>query len=180
MPEQNIHEYHFIMDREMKEKLTNLNLFNGVCGLSGIIDRILQILVPVIEGEHKWGEQRCSRYMNVCADPEVVREHVHAYIPVEMYRRLKLLHQDLNVFSIAQMMREFLGWFLEFVEEYKGDVLRELKRIFTLWSEDKKLTRLTLREYLRQLLRILQHLPGKNRLINIYNRDFSPFWIFRL
>jgi hypothetical protein len=130
--------------------------------------------------EHRWGEQRMSRYKAVCSDPDEVREHMHVYVPEELYRELKLLHQDLNFFSIAQMVREFLEWFLGFVDECAGDVLTELKKIFSQWAEDEKRSRLTLREYVRQLFRIIQHLPGKNRLVNIYNKDFSPFWIMRM
>ena len=94
--------------------------------------------------------------------------------------KLKLLHQDLNFFSIAQMVREFLEWFLEFVDGCAGDALAELKAIFSQWAEVEKDSRLSLCGYLRQLLRIIRHLPGKNRLVNIYNDDFSPFWIMRM
>jgi hypothetical protein len=86
----------------------------------------------------------------------------------------------LNFYSIAQMVREFLGWFLEFVEVCKGDALGELKVIFSQWAREQASTRLTLCEYMRQLFRIIRHLPGRNRLVNIYDKDFSPFWILRM
>jgi hypothetical protein len=101
-------------------------------------------------------------------------------VPEALYRELKLMHQDLNFYSIAQMVREFLEWFLGFVDKCAGDALEELKKIFSQWAKEEANTKLTLREYVRQLFRIVQHLPGKNRWVNIYNRDFSPFWIFRM
>jgi hypothetical protein len=121
-----------------------------------------------------------SRYKAVCPDPDEVREHMHVYVPEELYREMKLLHQDLNFYSIAQMVREFLEWFLGFVDGCAGDALAELKSIFSQWTEDEKNSRLTLCGYLRQLFRIIQHLPGKTGLVNIYNSDFSPFWIMRM
>jgi hypothetical protein len=175
-----MHDFHFIMDRDMKERLKNVEGFQESRGVSSVIVRILKILSPVIRREHVWGEQRLSRYRAVCNDPDVMRDHLHVYIPEELYRELKLLHQDLNFFSIAQMVRDFLEWFLEFARGYEGDAFVELEKIFSQWSKEKTANRLTLREYVRQLFRILRHLPEKNRLVNIYNSDFSPFWILRM
>jgi hypothetical protein len=175
-----IHDFHLIMDRKTKGRLADLNLWRDCRGISGVIVNILKEISPVVKQEHQWGEQRMSRYKAVCSDPDEVREHMHVYLPEELYRELKLLHQDLNFFSIAQMVREFLEWFLGFVAECKGDALTELKKIFSQWAEEEKNSRLTLRGYLRQLFRIIRHLPGKNRLVNIYNKDFSPFWIMRM
>ena len=175
-----VHNFHFIMDRNMKERLRDLDLFHGVKGLSGVIVRILKVLAPVIGREYKWGEQRMSRYKPVCQDPNVVREDVHVYMPNGLYRELKLLHQGLNFYSISQFVRELLVWFLGFVDECEGDVLQELGRLFACWAEEKKDTRLTLHEYMRQLFTIIQHLPGKNRLITIHNADYSPFWVLRI
>jgi hypothetical protein len=118
--------------------------------------------------------------MNVCDDPDVERDHVHVYMEVGLYRELKLLHQGLNLYSIAQFVRGLLEWFLDFVAECEGDVLRELHELFRSWAAVKKETRLTLSEYMRQLFTIIQHLPGKNRLIAIYNKDYSPFWVLRV
>jgi hypothetical protein len=175
-----VHDFHLVIDREMKGRLAGLNMWGNCKGLSGVIVNILKVLSPMVKQEHKWGEQRMSRYKAVCPDPDEVREHMHVYLPEELYRELKLLHQDLNFFSIAQMVREFLEWFLAFVDGCTGDALAELKAIFLQWLEDEKKSRLTLCEYMRQLFRIIRHLPGRNRLVNIYNKDFSPFWIMRM
>jgi hypothetical protein len=180
MYKKEVHDFHFIMDWEMKGRLRDLKFFRDSRGLSGIVVDILKMLSPVVKREHRWGEQRMSRYKAVCADPDEVRESVHVYIPEKLYRELKLMHQDLNFYSIAQMVREFLEWFLEFVDGCKGDVLEELQKMHTSWASEKKITRLTLREYMRQLFTIIRHLPGRNRLVTIYNKNFSPFWILRV
>jgi hypothetical protein len=180
MIDESIHDFHCVLARDMKEKLRNLDIFRGTRGISGIIVRILKVLIPLIGKEYKWGKQRMSKYMNVCNDPDMKRDHVHVYIPDGLYRELKLLHHGLNFYSIAQFVRGLLEWFLGFVERCEGDVLDELEKIFTSWAIEKKETRLTLREYMRQLLKILRHLPGKNRLITIYNHNYSPFWVLRV
>ena len=180
MTEVSLHDFHCVLDRNMKEKLRDLDIFKRVRGVSGKVVRILQVLIPVIRRELKWGQQRMSRYMNVCDDPDVERDHVHVYVPAGLYRELKLLHHGLNFYSIAQFVRELLEWFLEFVEECEGNTLHKLQELFAHWATIKKETRLTLKEYMRQLFTIVQHLPGRNRLITVYNQNYSPFWVLRV
>ena len=180
MTELSLHDFHCVLDRNMKERLRDLDIFKPARGVSGIVVRILQVLIPVIRKELKWGEQRMSKYMNVCDDPDVVRDHVHVYVPDGLYRELKLLHQGLNFYSIAQFVRGLLDWFLRFVEGCEGDILQELQKLFASWAAVKKETRLTLKGYMRQLFTIIQHLPGKNRLIALYNQNYSPFWVLRV
>jgi hypothetical protein len=116
----------------------------------------------------------------VCDNPDEIREHVHAYLAEDLYRELKLLHQDLNVFSIAQIVREFLEIFLGLFEKYRNHVFKELEKMYRQWEKEAGKTRLTLRQYLRQLWKILQHIPGESRLVTVYDSHFSPFWILRL
>ena len=180
MPTEHSYEFHFVMGRDMKKNLTDLAMYKETGNLSGVIVEILSLLMPVIEKKHKWGEQRMSRYMPVTENPDEKREHVHAYFPEVIYRRLKLMHQDLNVYSIAQLVRGFLEFFLELERVYGDDVLQELERVYKKWNEEDENNRLTPRSIIRQLIKILRHLPGQNRLINIYDGHYSPFWIFRL
>ena len=175
-----LHEFHFVLDRSMKKNLMGLKLYQKLGNLSGVITRILSLISPVIKREHKWGEQRKSRYLPVCNDPEEIREHMHVYFPEKVYREFKLMHQDLNYYSIAQLVREFLRYFLDLVQEYKDKTLDELQRLFRQWKKENKRINLTPRKIIRQLWKIIQHLPDQTGLINIYCKDFSPFWIFRL
>ena len=180
MSQSNVHDFHFVLDRGMKNKLNRLNLFKKSKSLSGIIIQILELLTPVIRKEHKWGKQRLSKYRAVCDDPEEIRDHVHVYVQGEMYRELKLLHQDLNFFSIAQIVRGFIDFFLGLVDVYKNEVFPELEKLFARWKSEDSETRLTPRKFIRQLWKLIRFLPGKNRLVTIYNNNFSPFWILRI
>ena len=175
-----VHVFHFVMDRGMKKKLINLDIFKKSGSLSSVIVKIFSLLAPLIKKEHKRGEQRVSRYLPVCNDADEIREHVHVYFPGEVYRQLKLIHQDLNVYSIAQLTRGFLRFFLALVKEYGNNVFQELRKLFKQWKEEDGKIRLTPRQIVQQLLQIIQHFSGKNKLINIYDRHFSPSWIFLL
>ena len=173
-------EFHFVMDRGMKSELMDLELYKKTGSLSGVIAKILILIGPVVKREQKWGDQRESRYLPVCDDPDEVREDVHAYLPIRLYRELKLMHADLNYYSIAQMVRDFLRFFLGLVKEYGDKIFDELQKLFRGWEKEDGNNRLTPRMVMRQLCRIIRHLPGQTGLINLYRSDFSPFWIFRL
>ncbi|MBN2444922.1 MAG: hypothetical protein JXJ04_26440 [Spirochaetales bacterium] len=174
------HEFHFVINRGMKERLQGLDFFKGCKSVSGVIVKILRVLTPVLGKEHKWGEQRMSRYKAVCDNSEEIRDHVHVYVPGELYRELKLLHHGLNFYSIAQFVRELVEFFLGLVEVYKNDVLKELEKIFARWKCEEEQNRLTSRKFIRQLWKIIRFLPGKNRLITVYNDLYSPFWVLRI
>ena len=175
-----MHIFHFVMNRGMKKELKKLDMYTETGSLSDVIVKIFSLLAPVINKEHTWGEQRASRYLPVCDDPDEIREHVQVYFPAKVYRQLKLMHQDLNAYSIAQLLREFLRFFLGLVKEYGNNVVQELKKLFKKWKEKDSKTWIPPRKIVRQLLLILQHFLGKSRLINIYDRQFSPSWIFLL
>ncbi|MBN2534852.1 MAG: hypothetical protein JXB88_18370, partial [Spirochaetales bacterium] len=101
-------------------------------------------------------------------------------LPENLYRKLKLIHHDLNFFSMGQIVRFFIVVFFNLVDEYKEDVLEELERMYKEWEKEVKNSRLTLREYIRQLMIVVQHLCPRKRIITVYNHHFMPFWRLRL
>jgi hypothetical protein len=174
------HEFHFVIRRSMRERLKKLTVFEKPLCFSAIIKKILKVLRPAIKVEHKWGVQRMSKYRYVSPDPDEERDHIHVYIDKDVYRELKLIHQDLNFYSIGQIMRMFLDLFLELVEEYGKNVFKYLKRTYKEWRDIAKNFRLTLREEVRQLNKILPMIEGGNGHLSIYDSTFTPFWIRRL
>ncbi|MBN1697428.1 MAG: hypothetical protein JW881_07935 [Spirochaetales bacterium] len=174
------HEFHFVMTDIMREKLTNLTLCGSRGSLSGVIVGIVSIVDPLIIMEHQWGKQRMSRYRAISDDPDECREHVHVYFPEDVYRKIKLLHADLNCYSIAQLLRGLLELFLAMVERYGNRVFEEFEKIFKRWSVEEKKLQQTPRMKLRQLFMIIRHLPGRNQLISLHTTHYSPFWILRL
>ncbi|MBN2440347.1 MAG: hypothetical protein JXJ04_03350 [Spirochaetales bacterium] len=175
-----LHEFHFIMDDEMKTELSCLDIFKKAGSLSGTIVKILSLIAPVIKREHHWGKQRESRYKAVSPIPDDVRKHIHAYFPGELYRELKLMHADLNFYSVAQLVRFLLSFFLEMAKCFGNNVNQEFEKLFKYWDEEKETARLTHDEFIRQLQIILCHIPIGQRLLTLYNEQFSPLWKFRL
>jgi hypothetical protein len=169
------HEFHFIISRNMREKLERVSIFKKPMSLSGMVVRILSELAPVIKAVHTSGKQRMSKYTHVSPHPEDEREHIHVYLDENIYRELKLVHHDLNFYSIAQIIRMFLELFLVWVDGYGENIFHVLKSIQKRWKEKIKKNRLTLRKKLRHLFEIIQSMPGKHGLLTIYDIHFVPF-----
>ncbi|MBN2532689.1 MAG: hypothetical protein JXB88_07360 [Spirochaetales bacterium] len=180
MVKSQLHEFHFVISGNMKNRLKNLDFFKGFWGLSGIIVKILSLLVPVIKREHKHGKQRKNKYLYISPDRNEKREHVHAYLPMDLYRHFTLIHHDLSFFSIAQIIRVFLDLFLLLVDRFRDNTLQELENMYKRWRQKDTANRLTLRQHLRQLFKIIQYLPKGKRLLNLYDGHFSPILILQL
>jgi hypothetical protein len=173
------HEFHFLIPRSMKKKLRELTVFKKPIGFSKTVKKILSALRPAIKVEHKWGEQQMSRYRYVSDDKNEVRDHVCAYLDEDVYRELKSIHQDLNFYSIGQIIRDFLDFFLVLVEEYGDDVFSYLESTYKEWEETADLFRLTFREEMRQLRYILHRIEGGRGHLAVYDDTFTPFYIRR-
>ncbi|MBN1699895.1 MAG: hypothetical protein JW881_20460, partial [Spirochaetales bacterium] len=150
-----LHEFHLIMTELMREKLLNLTMFGSWCSLSGVIAGILSCIDPLIIKEHIWGNQRMSRYRAVSDDPDDGRVHVHVYFTGGVYRKIKLLHADLNFYSIAQLLRWLLDVFLSMVERYGKRVIEEFEKRFKQWSREERKLQQSPRREIRQLYRII-------------------------
>jgi hypothetical protein len=142
--------------------------------------KIIRALGNLIKTEHVWGNERMSGYMNVSRDKDEVREHVHVYLPGGVYKELKALHMDLNVFSIAQIMRGILQFFIELAEVYRGGVYGVLEEMYEVWREEQELCIPSIGEILRQLWLFILHFAHETMTITVYNKKFSPIRVFRL
>ena len=176
--ESGVCDFHFIMDTEMKDDLMELDMFAKGGSFSRLIVDILALLSPVVEKEHFFGKERASCYEFVNDDLEIPRESVHVYLPGGLYRRLKLMHQDLNFYSIAGLVRFFLRFFLVEVGDCRGDEKRKIEELVRRWKKTK--IKKFSRESMRQLWQFISKKPAKIRLINLYNHLFSPIKIYRL
>jgi hypothetical protein len=174
------HKFHFVISEDIRQKIQNLEVFEEPMGFSKTVGEILSELSPVIKVEHEWGEQRMSKYKYVSDDPDEPREHVCVYLDEDVYRELKLIHHDLNFYSLAQIVRGVCEFFLELVDEFGNDVFKVLAMNYEQWEENARDRRLPLQEEVALLLQIIPLLPGKRGLLTIYDRHFAPFYRLRL
>jgi hypothetical protein len=175
------HEYHIVLAEGMVLELKELGLYKETKNLSKVIEKILTIFVPAVEVEQEWGKQRKSKYRYISADPEEQRIDVAVYLPEIIYRQLKQVHNDLDFYSIAQIVREFVELFFSFVKKYGDEgVFPYLEGEFKRWEEDTHESRLTIYEFVPHILEIIRFLPNIKGMITIYDENFVPFYYYRL
>ncbi|MBN2533649.1 MAG: hypothetical protein JXB88_12190 [Spirochaetales bacterium] len=171
--------FHFKMDSKMIDDLTDLDLFQKTQSMAGTINRILLQFFAVIEKEHMFGVQRQSRYTLINEDKKVKRKHVTVHLPEYMYRRLKMLHDDLNFFSIAQLLRWLIAGYVDLVKTYGDRWVRKLVTLIRRWQKDSRDSHFLLK-YIHQLFELTTELEWIIQKYAIYCLHFSPYRDFFL
>jgi hypothetical protein len=171
--------FHLKMDILMMDELTDLDLFQKTQNLSETFNRILLQLFPVIEKEDVEGRQRFSKYRLIHENPDVPRMHVVVKIPVFMYRRLKALHDVLNYYSLAQLVRDLVRLHLNLVGMYGDKYGEVLMKFVNEWIEFHVHCRFLV-DYLHQLLKFVGDIEEIIMKFEIYALHFTPIREFRL
>lgn len=174
-----INTFHFKMDILMMDELTDLELFQKTQNLSAAISRILMQLFTIIEKEDMKGVQRFSKYKLINENKNIKRKHVIVKIPDFLYRRLKSLHDVLNYYSIAQLMRGLLRFFLNLVKRFGKEYGKELMGIVKKWIKISANSRFLVK-YINQLLAFKGKIKKIIKMFYIYTLHFSPYRVFRL
>ncbi len=127
-----IREFNFMIGKELQDKIENYckikNISRNKC-----LTIIFTIMIPLLKKEHFTGEERGNKYQVFTAV-----KRIHLYLDEKLYRELKLIHSNLDFFSMASIVRFLMEEFFERVKNSDGDektVEREMREI---WSEFNK------------------------------------------
>ncbi len=150
------HNFHFKLEIRMIEKLKKIS---NIKSLSGIIKYIIKSSYKFIEKSHYFEEEKNSCYNRINQS-----KNFHVYLQKEDYRRLKQIHQDLNYFSIAQILRKIINRFLFYYEKYGMEGL--IKKINIL----NNLISLKLKKVINKNKLLYQ----KKYYSIVYSEEFSP------
>ena len=167
------HEFHFILNEKLYYRLLKLSKSINK-NLSATVVVIFDNLNSFIEKNHLTSKEKESRYKTVTS-PEEKPYHVHCYLPEHLYRKLKLIHHDLNTYSLAQIIREMIDYFLKGCDKYGNeDFMERLGRIKKIWYEKKSV-------YIKEKRKFLRQVSHKSNdllyCITSYGNDFRPYSI---
>ena len=176
---QKIYKFHFKMDVEMMQTLANTSIFRKIGNFSRLIIRVLTMLSPCMEKQHLKGEQMMSRYQLIHDDMEIERKSVYVYLPDSRYRQLKLMHQDLNYYSMAQLLRLILSVFLDLTKEYGDDVEAKLMLLYRQWKAKRDRRKYEWKP-VEELLHFIYQKSKISRFLTLYSNKFQPISIYRL
>ena len=171
--------FHFKMDILMMDELTDLALFEKTQSVSGAINRILLQLFTIIEKIDMDGIQRFRKYKLINEDKRIDRKHVIVRIPDFLYRRLKSLHDVLNYYSIAQLVRELIGVYLNMVSKFGDGYGEELMRLVNDWVNFNSNSRYLVK-YIYQLILFNGEIMEIIKKFSIYILHFTSYRVFRL
>ncbi len=100
------HDFHFVINKKMRKKIINYSKKRK----KSISKTILEI-INIISGLWKKNDISCRdncKYSKINWD-----SHIHLYLEESDYIKLKQLHSEYNVFSIAKLIRKMISFFFE-------------------------------------------------------------------
>jgi hypothetical protein len=132
-----LHDYHFILNEESYLKLNKISAYMKN-SLSKTIVVLFEKLVPYIEKKHLFSSEKNSSYMTI-ADKDEKRIHLHSYFPEHRFRKIKQIHNDLNYYSMAQIFRKLIDYFISGCMKYGvNEFIKMLENIKDKWENKKK------------------------------------------
>jgi hypothetical protein len=169
------HEFHFVLNQKLYFKL----LKKSKClnkDLSKTIVVAFEKLNTFIEKNHFISKEKGCKYKHL-ADKEEKLCHIHCYLPEHFYRKLKHIYNDLNVYSMAQILRKIIEFFLMGCSKY-GDrcFLERLDEINKNWEMKKSIYRIEKRIFKRPMSQKIISFPY---CITVYGADSRPY-LFQL
>ena len=112
-----LHDLHFVIKRNDFEwifkKAKELDE-----SLSGIVRIMIFYMMPFVD--LNWLKSK-SRESKILDKKPKERYHIHCYVSEEIYQHLKTVHKDLDFYSISQIVRLVVKYFLHGVRKYGYD-----------------------------------------------------------
>ncbi|HOJ64316.1 MAG TPA: hypothetical protein PLE45_07830 [Spirochaetota bacterium] len=121
-------KYDFVLNKLLLDKIKNLAKKRSL-SLSCLIREIFEKIIPILEKKYLKEKRREKDYPIVCAT-----DRVRVYLSKKLYNKLKLVHSNLNTFSMAVLVREtleeyFMGIEIFGEEEFENKIERLKKKL---------------------------------------------------
>ncbi|HOJ63828.1 MAG TPA: hypothetical protein PLE45_05355 [Spirochaetota bacterium] len=105
-------KFDFVVGDSLFNKIKNMALKRNI-KFSTIIREIILKMVPVLEKKHFKEARRKKDYPVVMA-----AYRVKVFLPEKLYNELKMIHDHLNTFSMATLVREIIEAYFEGIERF--------------------------------------------------------------
>lgn len=174
------HTFHFKLDSIRKQKLFRIAEEQGLY-LSDLIENIIKDFFSFIEAKHFRGYEQNSKYDLIqYSEEEIPRESVYVSLPYAIYRRLKLIHHDLNFYSIAQLVRWTIDQFLKLKWKQQDNLPEYLRKLDNLWErikDDYSVRMIAIRSRRENFSRLIPE-RRKQSFVTVYDSRYSAESIF--
>ncbi len=105
-------EFDFVLNKSLFDKIKNLKDKKNK-DLSVIVREIILLMIPILRKKHLYEKRKEKDYKFINAT-----EKIRVFLPEEIYNELKLVHDQLNSFSIATLIRELLEVYFAGIQIY--------------------------------------------------------------
>lgn len=116
----NMHDFHFIIDDVDYLKLKEMRRKYKI-SVSEITRQILNKMTPFLEKIHLFKCEEISEQKRI-KNPK----HQHVYIEESVYRKIKQIHDNNNIYSMGIIIRNIIKIFLKYHEKYGLDKLMKI------------------------------------------------------
>ena len=189
-----IHEFHFVVSHNTHQKLKQLSkklnihpydncredkttkkkIKNKPTSLSTTIVYIFEQMNAFLEKNHLTALEKDSKY-ELISHRDEKKVHIHCYMSEDLYRKLKIIHHDLNVYSLAQILRKMITFFLNGCIKYGIKKLNtQLNKIKKLWVIKKTVYQKENKIFVRQLS---DKIRGIYYCRTLYGINYRPYQI---
>ena len=132
-----MYKYEFVANENFKQDLADIASILKM-NKSQAIRHILKTMYPYLERKQFFSKRERSNYPNV----DAAKRPVKAWLPDRLYNRIKQLHDQLNKFSMAVIVRGVLRWFMDGVKKYGLDgllkILKEMENRLEFLKQNKR------------------------------------------
>jgi len=162
-----IHELHFVLGKSLYFELVRISKIYKK-SISKTMVLIFDSLDLFLEKNELLARQKKSRYAKVSETKEP-RYNVHCYISENQYDKLKFAHSYLNLYSVAQVVRKMIEYFVKANLKYGFEKLNDkLCALKNIWEKMKK-------NYVNEKRVFVRHFSYKSTGFLIkYTPYFSP------
>src|SRR5512145_79655 len=129
-----VHDFHLKMDVDLIERFeAACGLLGKFLGVAGFLGMLFDEFPMLLEREHFAAPEHDGEYLLINPNLEVKRRSVHIYFSKVTFRRFKMVHQDLNYFSMAQIVRRLAEIIINLAKKYGVRLLNYLKKVKAAW-----------------------------------------------
>lgn len=161
-----VHRYHFCLQKSLKDEIALIGCKYGL-DLQDTIVLMLKTVYPAIVKYHFTGQEAKGKPERINWDAKT-----HIKLDLNFFKRIRLLRTQMNVFSVAIIVRRMLMLFLKYyrrggIKLVKG-VMRRFERVH--FRSNKKVRIYDKRKLQTQLSAISSKIA---RYIVSFNHDFQ-------
>ena len=117
-----IREFNFVIGQELHDKIKDYSDKKNIT-YNNVIIIIFNIMIPLLKKEHFTGEERNNKYQRITAV-----KRIHLYLDEKLHREIKLIHSNLDFFSMAILVRFLIEEFFRRLEKEKKNEEKIKKR----------------------------------------------------